>query len=194
MKKTAFLLLFICVGLLFSQQKDDKRYFPAEYTLKTSGDTIRTRIRNVGKFSNTKYYIATIMFKMKMRDDNGVETWVEPKDVEYIKITDENNISHEYYASVGRMEIKGGLIEILYEGKNMNWYRFYPYGTGIITKADFLVDDKNAKIINESGFFNPGLKNSLKTRFAAYPDLMALVNSWKTDDDLLKILQLYDKK
>jgi hypothetical protein len=57
-----------------SQQKDDKRYFPVKYVLKTSNDTITTRIRNVGKFSNTKYYFATILFKMKMRDANGAET------------------------------------------------------------------------------------------------------------------------
>jgi len=195
MKKTFFLITFL-FGLMvvFSQQKDDKRYFPVEYILKTSNDTIKTRVRNVGKFSNTKYYFATILFKMKMRDVNGVETWIEPKDVEYIKITDENNINHEYYDSAGKIIINNGLIEILYEGEKMNWYRFYAYGTGRITNTDFLIDGKNKKIINESGFFNPSLKNSLKVRFAAYPELLALIDSWRTDEDLLKILQLYDKK
>jgi hypothetical protein len=195
MKKTFFLITFL-LGLtrIFSQQKDDKRYFPVEYVLKTSNDTIKTRVRNVGKFSNTKYHFATILFKMKMRDTNGTETWVEPKDVEYIKITDQNNIDHAYYDSTGKIVINNGLIEILHEGENMNWYRFYGYGTGRIATTDFLVDGKNKKIINESGFFNPSLKNSLKVRFAAYPDLLLLIDSWKTDEDLLKILKLYDKK
>jgi len=195
MKKTLFLITFFFgLTVLFSQQKDDKRYFPVEYVLKASNDTIKARVRNVGKFSNTKYHFATILFKMKMRDANGTEIWVEPKDIEYIKITDENNIHHEYYDSAGKIVIHNGLIEILHEGENMNWYRFYAYGTGRITKTDFLIDGKNKKIINESGFFNPSLKNSLKVRFAAYPDLLALIDSWKTDEDLLKILQLYDKK
>ncbi|MCF2218501.1 hypothetical protein H9Q08_04205 [Chryseobacterium sp. PS-8] len=194
MKKIIFLLLFVCFSFSFSQNKDDKRYFPVEYILKTSSDTIKTKIRNVGKFSNTKYYVATVLFKMKMRDSSGSETWVEPKDVEYIKITDENNTIHEYYASAGKMVFDNGFVEILYEGKNMNWYRFFSHGGLKFVGTDFLIDGRNRKIINESGFFNPSLKNSLKVRFAAYPDLLAMIDSWKTDDDLLKILQLYDKK
>ncbi len=194
MKKIIFLLLFVCFSFSFSQNKDDKRYFPVEYILKTSSDTIKTKIRNVGKFSNTKYYVATVLLKMKMRDSSGSETWVEPKDVEYIKITDENNTTHEYYASAGKMVFDNGFVEILYEGKNMNWYRFFPHGGLKFVGTDFLIDGRNRKIINESGFFNPSLKNSLKVRFAAYPDLLAMIDSWKTDDDLLKILELYDKK
>ncbi|MFC3158584.1 hypothetical protein ACFOEQ_08600 [Chryseobacterium arachidis] len=117
MKKTAFLLLFFCFGFLFSQQKDDKRYFPAEYILKTSSDTIRTRIRNVGKFSNTKYYIATIMFKMKMRDDNGVETWVEPKMLNISKLQTKTTLATNIMRPREEWRLKAALLRFCMRAK-----------------------------------------------------------------------------
>jgi hypothetical protein len=93
--------------------------------LKNSNDTIKAQVRNVGRFTNRKYYFVTVLFKMKMKDDSGNETWVEPDDVEYIKITDENHIKHEYFSSSKRLPRKQGLIEIMYEGKNINWYKDY---------------------------------------------------------------------
>lgn len=115
MKKLIFLLSFFCFNFIFSQEI--KGFFPAEYILKNSNDTIKAQVRNVGRFTNRKYYFATVLFKMKMKDDNGNETWVEPDDVEYIKITDENHIKHEYFSSSERLPREQGLIELCMKGK-----------------------------------------------------------------------------
>ena len=88
---------------------------------------------------------------------------------------------------VGKLMIIGGAV-------NKGSFAETDYDQNVEKNLNFFERGILRKIINESGFFNPSLKNSLKVRFAAYPDLLAMIDSWKTDDDLLKILQLYDKK
>ncbi|MCJ8155305.1 hypothetical protein MKJ01_16185 [Chryseobacterium sp. SSA4.19] len=130
-----------------------KGFFPAEYVLKNSSDTIKAQVRNTGRFTNKKYYFATILFKMKMRDEIGNETWIEPDDVEYIKITDENHIKHEYFSSSERLPREKGLIEIMYEGRNINWYKDY-YNPTLLMQLEikgYIVDKE--KNILYSGFF-----------------------------------------
>jgi len=92
MKAKIILLFSLLSILIFCQEKEIKGFFPAQYILKSSNDTIKAKVRNVGKFTNKKYYFATVLFKMKMKDEQGNETWIEPNDLKYIKITDENNL------------------------------------------------------------------------------------------------------
>lgn len=191
MKKLIFLLVLFCFNLMFSQGM--KGFFPAEYVLKHSNDTIKTQVRNVGRFTNKKYYFATVLFKMKMKDESGHETWVEPADVEYIKITDENNIKHEYFSSSERLPQEKGLIEIMYEGKNINWYKDY-YNPTLRMQLEikgYLVDKE--KNILYSGFFND-MKGKLGKIISAYPDLKEKLKSVKTDQDYIEILRLYDSR
>jgi len=54
-----------------------------------------------------------------------------------------------------------------------------------------LVED-NKELI-KSGLFNASGKK-LKERFADYPDLLTLVDTMKTREDLVNILKLYDQK
>ncbi|ROI00183.1 hypothetical protein [Chryseobacterium daecheongense] len=193
MKAKFFILFSLFSMLCFSQEKEDKSFFPAEYVLKNSNDTIKAKVRNMGKFTNKKYYFATVIFKMKMKDADGNETWVQPNDVQYIKITDENKIKHEYFASTGRLPTEEGLIEILYEGKNINWYKDYhnamlDYNLQV---RSYLID-KNKKVIY-AGFFDRS-KGDLKKILKDYPDLLENLKSAKTEGDYLKIIRLYDAK
>ncbi|MDV7698781.1 hypothetical protein N6B72_17785 [Chryseobacterium soli] len=192
--RNTFILFFSLLSIvLFSQDKEEKGYFPATYVVKNSNDTIQAKVRNVGKFTNKKYYFATILFKMKMRDKNGTETWVEPNDVKYIKITDENNIPHEYFASADRLPKEEGLLEIMYEGKNINWYKDYHNAvldTNLKIRG-YIVDNK--KSIIYKGFFDNS-KGNLKKLFKNYPDLEEKLKSTKTEEDYIELLRLYDAK
>ena len=192
--KTKFILLFsLLSAFLFSQQKDDKNFFPVEYILKSSQDTIKAKVRNVGKFSNKKYYFATIMFKMKMRDSDGNESWVQPDDIKYIKITDENNLKHEYFASSERLPKEQGLIEVLYEGKNINWYKDYHNPTlAMQLQIKGYITDNNKNILYW-GFFDD-LKRKFKIIFKDYPDLQLRLKSANTEEDFVRLLRLYDAK
>ncbi|WP_445432746.1 hypothetical protein [Chryseobacterium indoltheticum] len=192
--KIKFIVLFsLLSAFLFSQQKDDKNFFPVEYILKNSQDTIKAKVRNVGKFSNKKYYFATIMFKMKMRDSDGNESWVQPDDIKYIKITDENNLKHEYFASSERLPKEQGLIEVLYEGKNINWYKDYHNPTLVMQlQIKGYITDNNKNILYW-GFFDD-LKRKFKIIFKDYPDLQLRLKSANTEEDFVRLLRLYDAK
>ncbi|SHK71992.1 hypothetical protein [Chryseobacterium polytrichastri] len=192
--RTKFILLFSLFSILiFSQDQEAKGYFPAEYVLKSSNDTIKAKVRNVGKFTNKKYYFATILFKMKIRDDQGNESWIEPNDVKYIKITDENNIKHEYFSSAGRLPKEEGLLEIMFEGKNINWYKDY-YNPTLRLQLEIkgYIVDKNKNILYW-GFFND-IKNKFKKIFKDDPNLMEKLKAAKTDEDYVELLRLYDTK
>lgn len=192
--KTKLVLLFSLFSIvIFSQEIKDKGFFPVEYILKGSNDTIKAKIRNVGKFSNKKYYFATIVFKMKMKDDKGNETWIEPNDVKYIKITDENNAKHEYFESVERLPEEKGLIEIMYEGKNIKWYKGYynPILRAQLEIKGYILDkDKN---VLYSGFFND-FKSRMKKVFKDYPELQDQLKAAKTEEEYIQVFRLYDTK
>lgn len=191
MKRIVSLLIFFTFSFLFSQ--DDKNFFPTEYVLKNSNDTIKAKVRNVGKFSNKKYYFATVLFKMKMKDATGNETWIEPDQLKYIKITDENNITHEYFSSVDRLPKEKGLIEIMYDGKNIKWYKDYhnPTLRMQLEIMGYIVD--NNKNILYSGYFND-VSRKFKTLFAAYPDLVEKAKAAKTEQDYVGLLRIYDDR
>ncbi|MBK1897231.1 hypothetical protein [Chryseobacterium paridis] len=192
--RTKFILLFSLFSIIiFSQEKENKGFFPVEYILKSSSDTIKAEVRNVGKFTNKKYYFATILFKMKMKDGQGNETWVEPGDLKYIKITDENNIGHEYFASSERLPQEEGLIEVIYEGKNINWYKGY-HNPLLRAQLDIkgYITDKDKKLLY-SGFFND-FKGRMKRLLKDYPDLEEKFKKAKTEEEYVDIFRLYDAK
>lgn len=192
--KTKFIIFFSLFSIaLFSQDKEDKGYFPTEYILKNSNDTIKEKVRNVGRFTNKKYYFATILFKMKMRDSKGNESWIEPNDLKYIKITDENNIKHEYFGSAEKLPKEEGLLEIMFEGQNINWYKDY-YNPTLRFQLEIkgYIIDKNKNILYR-GFFNDS-KGGFKKIFKNYPDLEERLKSAKTDEDYIELLRLYDAK
>lgn len=194
MKKIFFLLGIFCFTLLFSQEKENKRYFPAEYVLKTSGDTIKAKVRNMGLYTNTKYSFATILFKMKMMDGKGATNWVPINDVRYIKIVDENQHKHEYFASTDKFLKEKGLVEVLYEGKNINWYK--AFNNSILTPnvqfLNYLVD-KDKNVLYQEGPLDD-FKRNLKKLFKDDSDLKEKLKQVNTEEDYIKILRLYDAK
>ncbi|MDN3692228.1 hypothetical protein QWZ06_08110 [Chryseobacterium tructae] len=196
MKKIFFLLGIFCFTLLFSQEKENKRYFPAEYVLKTSGDTLKAKVRNTGLYTNTKYSFATILFKMKMMDEKGATNWVFINEVRYIKILDENQNKHEYFASTDKFHKEKGLVEVLYEGKNINWYK--AFNNSILTpKVQFikyLVDkDKNILYEYKEDPFDD-FRQSLKKLFKNDSDFTEKLKQAKSEKECIQLLQLWDAK
>lgn len=194
MKKIFFLLGIFCFTIFFSQEKENKRYFPTEYVLKTSGDTIKAKVRNTGLYTNTKYSFATILFKMKMMDEKGATKWVPINHVRYIKIVDENQHKHEYFASTDKFLKEEGLVEVLYEGKNINWYK--AFNNSILTPnvqfLNYLVD-KDKNVLYKEGPLDD-FKRNLKKLFKDDSDLEGKLKQANTEEDYIKILSLYDTK
>ncbi|MDH6254397.1 hypothetical protein M2347_004124 [Chryseobacterium sp. H1D6B] len=195
MKKIPFLLGLFCFISVFSQNefKYRENHFPIKYVLKNSSDTIKTRVQNVGIFSNKKFSAATYINNIYVLDSLGHKTAVPESNIHYMEITDLKNETRKFISSSSFLTKDIGLLEIKYEGK-ITWYRDWYYGGANITKFDFIIDFINKKVIKETGFFTPSLKDELKEKFAAYPDLLLLINSWKKDEDLMKILKIYDEK
>lgn len=189
MKKIVFLLLFFCFALSFSQENEKSRYFPAVYTLKNSNDTIKARVRNTGAINNKKYALYTIIMKMKMVDNEKNVTWVKPNDIRYIKITDPENVSYEYFASTDKLSKEVGLVKSIYEGRNISCYQGYS-GTGFNVMGKEYVINKDKNIIFEGSL----AEERFKSLFTKYPDLGEKLKSAKTLDDYKEVLKLADSK
>lgn len=195
MRKLVFIFLCLISLKIFSQEKENNtRYFPVEYILKTSNDTIKGKVRNIGIFSNKKYSDMTILFDIQMLNDAGNKTMVKPQKIKYIKIQNPADGSfHEFFASTDKFGEEAGLVKVLFEGKKINWYKDYvnsALSVQVIIKG-YLVD--NNKNIIFKGFLDSS-KNQIKKIFKQYPDLMDKVDSARTEEDYIKILQLYDAK
>ncbi|MDM1555956.1 MULTISPECIES: hypothetical protein [Chryseobacterium] len=194
MNKVIFLLAISCFTFFFSQEKENKRYFPVEYVIKSSGDTLKAKVRNMGIYSNEKYSFATILFKMKMMDEKGSTTWVPINEVRYIAILDEHQHKHEYFASTDKFLKEKGLVEVLYEGKNIKWYK--GFNNSILTPnvqfLNYLVD-KDKNILYKEGPLDDFRRN-LKKLFKEDPDLEEKLRQTNTEKDYIKLLELYDTK
>lgn|GEM_PF-862402 len=190
MKKITFAIAIFCFTFFLSQNKN-QRYFSTQYILKNSNDTIRAKIRNTGIYSNKKYSLYTILMKMKMVDSDGNTIWIKPKEIKYIKITDNENVEYEYFDSSEKFLKEEGLVRVIYEGKNINWYQSFdnPKLLTNITFKGYIVD-KNKNIIDE--YYFEDSKNRFKKLFQDYPDLQEKVKSLRTDEDYIDILKLYD--
>lgn len=190
---TAFILTFISI-ISFAQKKFEykDRHFPAKYVLRNSKDTINTRIMNVGITNNNKYSVYTWVNKMVFVDENGNRKIMKEDELDYLEIHDLDGKVHQLYSSRKYMNKDVGLVEVLYHGK-MSCLRdtYYINIYGNLGSTDYYVE-KNSKPI-QSGLFI-GLKKQFAERFANYPDLMELLDKWKSSEDLINILEEYNKK
>ena len=200
MKKITFLFSLLCFVSVFSQKQFQykENHFPVKYVLKNSTDTIKTRVQNIGIFTNKKFSAATYIKQVNMLDSLGNKNVISEFDIDYMEVTDPQNVIRKFTSSTSLHLAKNdfGLIEIVYHGK-ISWYRDYFY-VGLVgykmNKVDFLIDKKDGKLTNESGFFNPSIKNNLKEKLKDYPELLASIDKSKKDEDLIKVLELYNNK
>ncbi|AZA90194.1 Uncharacterised protein [Chryseobacterium nakagawai] len=200
MKKITFLFSLFCFISVFSQNhfQYKENHFPVKYVLKNSTDTIKTRVQNIGIFTNKKFSPATYIKQVNMLDSLGNKTVISEFDIDYMEVTDPQNVVRKFTSSTSLRLTKYdfGLIEILFQGK-LSWYRDYFYIglTGYkMNKTDFLINKADGKVINESGFFNPGIKNNLKEKLQDHQDLVRLVDKSKKDEDIIKVLELYNNQ
>lgn len=189
MKKIALLLVFFCFTLGFAQDKEDTRYFPVVYVLKNSSDTIKARVRNTGIVSNKKYSVYTILMKMKMVDKEKNTTWVRPGDLKYIKITDPENVSYEYYDAASKSLNDIGLVRIMYEGKNIRGYQGYSSSGFSIISREYIVN-KDQKIIFEGHIADQKFRDFLNNDL----DVEEKLKSAKTFEDYGQALRIWDTK
>ncbi|MET3536155.1 hypothetical protein [Chryseobacterium limigenitum] len=198
MKRLIFLISFLCFNLFFSQKqfKYKDTHFPIKYILKNSTDTIRTRVQNMGLYTNKKFSSATYINNMYVIDSLGNKTKVPEQDIAYMEITDLQNVKRKIISSSTVFSKDFGLLETIYEGNKTAYYRSANYSVSIyspmIIYSDYLIfkTDKSIVELGSAGRF----KIKMKQKFSAYPDILLLIDSWKYDNDLIKILDRYERK
>jgi hypothetical protein len=124
------------------------------------------------------FLAATYINNIYVIDSLGHKMAVPESDIHYMEITDLKNKTRKFIESSSFLTKDIGLLEIMHQGK-ITWYRDWYFGGANIAKFDFIIDFRNNKVIKETGFFTPSLKEELKKKFAAYPDLLLMINSWK---------------
>ncbi|SDQ65516.1 hypothetical protein SAMN05421664_2038 [Chryseobacterium soldanellicola] len=199
MKNTFLLLAVICFNLLFSQQEDKNQeiYFPVKYVLKSSKDTIKTKVLNVGLYRNEEFSPATYIRQMTVLDPSGKKIKVKENDVKYMEIIDLEKVKRKFLNDPSILSKDVGLLEVMYNGKKTAWYRKSVYSGPIYTyktdNTEYLFFRKDKSMI-EMHFKIPGSILELKEKFRSYPDLSALIDEVVGDRDIIKILKLYDQK
>ncbi len=199
MKKMSLLLRIFCFSLLFSQKEQlyQEVYFPVKYVLKSSKDTIKTKVLNIGMYANEEFSPATYLKQMTVLDESGERVKVSENDIRYMEITDLKKVKRKFVDGKSVFSKDVGLLQIIYSGKKTAWYRKSIYSGPIYTyktnDTDYLIFHKD-KNITELHFNLPGAVAQLKEKFYNYPDIISLLDTMVEDTDLIKILKLYDRK
>ena len=198
MKKTILLLAFMCFNLLFSQEDPlQEVYFPVKYVLKNSKDTIKTKVLNIGFYSNDEFSPATYIKQITVLDTSGKKAKISENDIRYMEITDLKKVKRKFINAASVFPKDMGLLQVMYSGRKTVWYRKSVYSGPIYTyktdDTDYLIFRKD-KSVTEIHFNIPGVKSQLLERFNNYPDISALIDNMVEYTDLLKILKLYDQK
>lgn len=201
MKKSILLLALVCSGFLFSQKankdKTQEIYFPIKYVLKNSKDTIKTKVLNIGFYTNEEFSPATYIKQMTVLDPSGKKIKVNEDDVQYMEIIDLNKVERKFINGKSIFSKDLGLLQVKYNGKKTAWYRKSSYSGPIYTyetnDTDYVLFRKDKSVI-EMHLKMRGSITQLKEKLIGYPDLSALVDVVIEDKDILNILKLYDKK
>lgn len=194
MKKIFFFLFITNCILATAQEKFEYRdnHFPARYVLKNSNDTISSRIMNVGVINMKKYSVHTIVKKMRFYEPNGEKKNVKEEDLQYLEITDLEGNVHKYYSSLNYLPKESGLVEVLFDGNKIDYVRDFYISSiyGNISSMDYFIDRKK----NEVKKNNWGIRKTLNHVFAEYPDLQERLKDEKSKDEVIALLQEYDKR
>lgn len=199
MKKITLLLSVLCFSFMFSQKEElyQEVYFPVKYVLKSSKDTIKTKVLNVGIYTNEEFSPATYIRQMTVLDPSGKRIKVSENDIRYMEITDLKKLKRKFVDGKSVFSKDTGLLQMMYRGKKTAWYRKSFYSGSIYTyktnDTDYLLFRKD-KSITELHFRLPGAIYQLKEKFNNYPDVSALIDNIVEDIDLVKVLKLYDQK
>jgi len=199
MKKINLLLLSLCFNFLFSQKEAmfKETFFPVKYVLKKSKDTVKTKVLNVGLYDNSEFSPGTYIRQMTVLDPSDKKIRINESDIKFLEIRDLKKVRRRFVSSQSVLSKDTGLLQIMYNGSKVAWYRksFYkgPIYTYQTNNIEYLIIKKNNDI-TEMSFKAPGLKPLLKEKLAVSPDLSLKIDEMADDDDLVQILRLYDKK
>ncbi|MEN4761055.1 MULTISPECIES: hypothetical protein [unclassified Chryseobacterium] len=128
MKKILILSSLVCFIFSYSQESSFKykdRHFPARYVLKGSNDTIKTRVLNIGVFSNKKYHAATYVGSVLTISEKGERKRIKESDIAYMEIEDLDGVKRELISSVPILGKDVGLLEIFDDGEKTGYIDYF---------------------------------------------------------------------
>ncbi|UHO39601.1 hypothetical protein H5J24_05815 [Chryseobacterium capnotolerans] len=148
MKKFLTISSILYFVFTYSQEGDFKfkdRHFPAKYVLKGSNDTVRTRVLNIGVFSNKKYHAATYVGSVLTFSEKGERKRIKESDIQYMEITDLEGVTRKLVSSEPIIGKDVGLLEIYDDGERNGYMDYFkPSLTGPVASR-FYPKDENKK-------------------------------------------------
>lgn len=188
-------LLFLG-NLTFAQKKFEykEHHLPVKYVLKKSSDTVHTRILAQWAFKKNYFYPTTIINKLSFVDSIGKKTNIKDAEIDFIEITDFDGSKKKFVNSerFPVLKSKKDLLLVLFEGVKTGYYVdfFIANIYGNVNAVEYIINGNNAI---SSNLFS-GRDKKLKELFAKHPDLIAKIDELKTREDMIHLLEEYDKK
>lgn len=175
----------------FGQKKVSfKNYhFPAKYVLKNSNDTISSRLVNFDKNKYAFFSYTSIVGKVRFIKDNGENNVIDEDDIQYLEITDNQNIKRTFVASSGILSAETGLLELFHKGKiglfssydSKTDLSYNTFARDIISVKDYLIDYQNNKIYgpyaHKLGAFSLTFIKNVEDNFEYFPDLKEMMEN-----------------
>jgi hypothetical protein len=186
MKGKLLTIIFTCFTLVLYSQTTPLK---AKLIL-LDGDTLKGKVlAKPNVFSKTIFYESSINQRIRFIKESGEKVKFKDEQVSTLEFTD---LKGQKRTFVSKNHIR--LLEVLYDGK-LKWYRDY-FTTDVYQSNQSqydLIFDENGKEFKITMFNS--MKNKLKEVVKDDPELSEIIkNSKMEDDNVLKILQLYDKK
>jgi len=181
---TTTILLFISISL-YSQTTP----LPATLILH-NGDTLRGKVlAKPNIFWKTLIYESSVNQRIKFRNESGEKVKFKDEEIARLEFTDLKGRKRVF---VSKDYVR--LLELMHDGV-IKWYRDY-YTIDIYqsnqSQADFIYDENGTRFHITN--FN-SKKNKMKEIVKNDPELSDIIKESKMDDEnMLQILQLYEKK
>jgi len=189
--------LLLVSSLSFAQKKIQYKdyHLPVKYVLKKSSDTVNTRIVAQWAFKKNYFYPSTVISRLYFLDSYGKKSIVKESQLNYIEITDFDGSIKKFTNSERFPSLKSDkdLLLVLHEGTKTGYYVDFFVASiyGNVGATEYIIDENGTAI---SSNLLSGREKKLKELFAKYPDLLSKVDFVKTREDMINLLEEYDKK
>ncbi|KNB61217.1 hypothetical protein [Chryseobacterium sp. Hurlbut01] len=194
MKKYLLMIFITVFSLSFGQKTLNAKIITKE------NDTLNVKIKvSTNAFDPTLLYVTSFNTKVTVIEDDGKKTKIEVPKIKELFLTDFNGKERAFINKSSDQKI---LLERLYDGENLEWYRTYSSTMGGENANDFLFNKKTKKGI---GFiYFTGLpKRKLKDFFSDEPEMLkilentdkggAFAHTSEYDNGMLSLIQKFEE-
>lgn len=181
-------------SMSFGQKTLDARIITKE------NDTLNVKMKvSTNAFDPSILYVTSFNTKVTVIGEDGKKTKIEVPTIKELFLTDFNGKKRTFINKTDDQKI---LIEKLYDGENLEWYRTYSSTMGGENSSNFLYNKKTDKGLN-FGYFTGLPKKRLKEFFSNEPEMLKLLENTdkgggfahmsEYDNGMLNIIEKYEE-